>query len=162
MEHVIEKPTTLKDLKMENQVALNPELAKIKLTIFEDHGQLSDDSDRQSDEGSDIQRLGSVDDDETPLEAFLEESLDDLLGASPEELFYVPLEDPTEKYICQACGESFSSTDSLQTHEKANLVDKLQKCTECDEQFIGLCNLAKHKIIHNGEKHTSVKLSGKD
>ena len=55
-------------------------------------------------------------------------------------------------YVCQQCGESFTTSGSLKTHVQIHNGEKPYACQECDNTFTKSGHLKTHAWIHSGEK----------
>jgi len=63
---------------------------------------------------------------------------------------YVPIRDEQGKYICDVCGETFTSSTSVRRH-KINIHHKVRYyCTQCGKSFCQKCHLSSHlRSVHN-------------
>lgn len=60
------------------------------------------------------------------------------------------------QYICDTCGNSYSSKSNLRRHTKSHSETNEQRCERCGKTFTSSYNLARHRKTH--EPHTSPKL----
>lgn len=54
-------------------------------------------------------------------------------------------------YVCQECGKSFRSKESLKIHNFIHSGEKPFKCKQCSATFNNSSNLNKHLVTHSSE-----------
>lgn len=54
-------------------------------------------------------------------------------------------------FVCQECGKSFKTKESLRLHLRIHNGDKPFKCNQCDAKFNNSSNLKKHVATHSSK-----------
>ncbi|XP_059818900.1 oocyte zinc finger protein XlCOF2-like, partial [Hypanus sabinus] len=53
-------------------------------------------------------------------------------------------------FTCSFCGESFTRSDNLQSHQRVHTGEKAFTCSVCGERFTRSDNLQSHQRVHTG------------
>ncbi|KAK3859420.1 hypothetical protein Pcinc_034465 [Petrolisthes cinctipes] len=55
-------------------------------------------------------------------------------------------------FKCTQCDQAFSRAEKLKAHEQTHTGERPYKCDECDTTFLAKAMLIRHRRVHNGEK----------
>ena len=76
----------------------------------------------------------------------------DVKKPSQEELYeHIRTEHPVQRYVCESCPMSFSTSKHLTSHKRLHSIGQY-KCKYCDKLFKTAQHLDQHSVTHTGER----------